>query len=69
MYTVIAFAAVGTLAFWSDRSSTKEQKRPFNFDDALVRQSVVFARQDSRLIVYLLAAILLMLGVIADRLH
>jgi hypothetical protein len=39
------------------------------FDDDLVRQSIVFARRDLRLIAWVLAAILIVLGIIADRIH
>jgi hypothetical protein len=69
MFTTIAFFAMAALAAWSEHSSNKERRSPFLFDDDLVRQSVVFARQDLRLIAYVLAAILVMLGVIADKMH
>lgn len=70
MLTIIAIFAVGALAAWTERQSNKELvQRPFVFDDELVRQSVIFARQDLRLIAWVLAAILIMLGIIADRVH
>jgi hypothetical protein len=68
-YTFIAIFGVGALAFWCDRASTREQKSPFHFEDDLLRQSIVFARQDLRLIAYVLAAIFVMLGVISDKIH
>jgi hypothetical protein len=43
--------------------------RPSVFDDDLIRQSVVFARRDLRLIAWVLAAILIVLGIIADKIH
>jgi hypothetical protein len=39
------------------------------FDDDIVRQGVIFARRDLRLIAWMLAAMLIMLGIIADRMH
>jgi hypothetical protein len=70
MFTIIAILAVGTLAIWSERQSNNEMiLRPSSFDDDLVRQSVIFARRELRLIAWVLAAILIVLGIIADRIH
>jgi hypothetical protein len=70
MFTIIASVAVIGVVYWTDRLSDKEMVgRPSVFDDDLVRQSVVFARRDLRLIAWVLAAILIMLGLIADRIH
>lgn len=70
MFTIIACFAVAALVIWTERQSNQEMiQRPSWFDDDLVRQSVVFARQDLRLIAWVLAAILIMLGIIADRVH
>src|SRR5262245_13170842 len=70
MFTIIACFAVVAIAVWTDRQSDKEMVgRPSVFDDDLVRQSIVFARRDLRLIAWVLAAILIVLGIIADRIH
>ncbi len=70
MFTIIACFAVVAIAVWTDRQSDKELVgRPSVFDDDLVRQSVVFVRRDLRLIAWVLAAILIVLGIIADRIH
>ena len=70
MFTIIACFAVVAIAVWTDRQSDKEVVgRPSVFDDDLVRQSVVFVRRDLRLIAWMLAAILILLGIIADRIH
>ena len=70
MFTVIASVAVLAITYWTDRLSEKEAvQRPMVFDDDIVRQSVIFARRDLRLIAWMLAAMLIMLGVIADRVH
>ena len=60
-----AIAAIKAAA----RCKTKDrQQRRGLFDDDEVRQSVVHARQDLKLIAFL-GAIVLMLGVVADRVH
>jgi hypothetical protein len=70
MFTVIASVAVIAISYWTDRLSDKEAvQRAVVFDDDIVRQSVVFARGDLRLIAWMLAAMLIMLGIIADRIH
>jgi len=70
MFTIIACVAVVGIAVWTDRLSDKEiVGRPSVFDDDLIRQCIVLARRDLRLIAWVLAAILIVLGVIADRIH
>jgi hypothetical protein len=55
MFTIIACVAVIGVGYWTDRLSDKETVgRPFVFDDDLIRQSIVFARRDLRLIVWVL---------------
>ena len=70
MFTIIAAVALVANSYWTDRlSDTETVQRAVVFDDDIVRQSVVFARRDLRLIAWMLAAMLIMLGVIADRIH
>ena len=70
MFTVAACVAVLAITYWTDRLSDKEAiQRPMVFDDDLIRQNVVFARRDLRLIAWMLAAMLIMLGIIADRMR
>ena len=70
MFTVAASVAVLVITYWTDRLSDKEAiQRAMVFDDDMLRQSVVFARRDLRLIAWMLAAMLIMLGIIADRVH
>jgi|1186.fasta_scaffold257062_1 hypothetical protein len=61
MFSVIAFV-IGTVVAW--RASTAQEDDP---DD--VPTNIKHTRQDLRLIAWLLYAILIALGVIADRLH
>ena len=70
MFTIIACFAVVAIAVWTDRQSDKEMVgRPAVFDDDLIRQSIVLVRRDLRLIAWVLAAILIVLGIIADRIR
>jgi hypothetical protein len=61
MFTVIAFAAVG-LIVWTE-------PRRQRFDSELPDENIKQTRQDLRLIAYSLFAVVVMLGVIADRVH
>jgi hypothetical protein len=70
MFTVIASVAVVAITYWTDRLSDKEVvQRAMVFDDDIIRQTVIFARRDFRLIAWMLAAMLIMLGIIADRMR
>ncbi len=70
MFTGIAMLGLGSIGLAVRKIQDKEMMRsPSCFDDDQVRQSVVHARQDLRLIAYLLGAITIMLGIIADRIH
>jgi hypothetical protein len=68
MFTIAAFFAIAGLAWYARSANNGERESVSTFDDDLVRQSVVFAREDLKLITLALAAILVMLGIIADRL-
>lgn len=67
MFTAISLIAIFGIAWYLQRATGKERETVNSFDDDLVRQSVVFAREDLKLIAFVLAAILVMLGIIADR--
>lgn len=68
MFTVIAIAVGIAFVIWASRSNDKERLGVSEFEDKLVKQSIVFGREDLKLIALLLFAILVMLGVIADYL-
>ena len=58
MFTIVAFLAIAGLAWYAERTTDKERShKPSIFEDDEVRQSVVFARQELRLIVYGIGAI------------
>jgi hypothetical protein len=61
MFTMIAFFVIAGIAFFADR----QHKHDSSDLDINVKQ----VRQDLRLIAYELAAVLVMLGVIADKIH
>ena len=61
MFTIIVCLALGFIGWFAKR----EQKQ--DTDNAAI--NIRHSRQDLRLIAYLLTGILVMLGVIADRIH
>lgn len=61
MFTIIAFATVG-LILWTE-------PRRQRFDSEVADENIRHSRQDLRLIAYLLFAVVVMLGIIADRVH
>jgi len=70
VFTIIAFVAVGVIAWFSERQEMKERSiQAVPEEDHFLRARILFIRQDIRLVAYLLMGILAMLGVIADRLH
>lgn len=75
MFTILALLLVGGVTLWSQHNYRKETLRlrafepPEAFTGKRIRESIIFMRQDSMLIVGLLGAILLMLGIIADKIH
>jgi hypothetical protein len=69
MFTIIAFFAIAGAAWLAQRSNEKERIGVGTFSEEEVRQSIVFVRQDMKLVAYALFAILVMLGVIADKVH
>ena len=68
MFTFLAIILGGLLAFASNRANERERRTGTQSSDELVNQSILHSRQDLRLIAYLLGGILVMLGIIADRL-
>jgi hypothetical protein len=57
------------IAIYVGMSNDKERHRVAAVSDDEVRQSVLHARQDIKLITFSLFAILVMLGVVADRIR
>lgn len=67
MFTALACVAFAVIGYISDKMAQSDPYgKGFEEDTSTyIRHS----RQDLRLIAYLLAAILVMLGIIADRIH
>lgn len=61
MFSGIALVAVVGLALLAGRTQRSDSDR--------LEDNAKQARQDLRIVAYLLAAILVMLGIIADRMH
>ena len=61
MFTLIAFAIIVVVAFIANR----EQNKDTGTTDDFIRQT----RQDIRVIAWLLAGVVVMLGIVADRIH
>jgi hypothetical protein len=61
MFTLVGIGLVVLVAFLANR----EQNKDVGSNDDYVK----YMRQDIRLVVWLLAAAVIMLGVIADRIH
>jgi hypothetical protein len=61
VFTLIGIGIIVVVAFVSNR----EQSKDSGGTDDYIR----YTRQDIRLIVWLLAAVVIMLGLIADRIH
>ena len=70
MFTIIAFVALGVIVWFSERRESEERSiKNIPSDDDFLRARILFIRQDVRLVAYTLAGILIMLGVIADRIR
>lgn len=68
MFTVLAAViAIATIGWFADRANRKDHE-PVSVVADEVRRSVLHAVQGIKLITVMLGAILIMLGIIADRL-
>ena len=69
MFTTIAFIAVALVAWWVGRLNDKDRPSYDRLaDNEAIRHLLLHTRQDAKLIAFMLFAILVMLGIIADRL-
>lgn len=68
MFTFIAIALIVGAGWWADRNHPKDRENIAILDDDEVRSAILHARQDIKLLVFMVAAVVLMLGIIADRL-
>ena len=71
MFTVGAFLLLGLLLWQAQRGNEKDRAdydRTAHKDDA-VWHLLLHVRQDLKVVVFLLGGIIVLLGVIADRMH
>lgn len=69
MFTVIAFLLVGVIGWYADRMNVKDRSNIAILSDDEVRSAILHTRQDVKFVAFLLGAIIVMLGIIADRIH
>jgi hypothetical protein len=68
MFTLVALILIVGAGWYADNRHEKDRKNIAISDDDEVRSVILHARQDIKLLVFLLGAVVLMLGIIADRL-
>jgi hypothetical protein len=70
MFTTIAFFATALIAWWVEWLNNKDREEYNRRDDDEVRRHLLLhIRQDLKLIAFMLMGIMVMLGIIADRVH
>jgi hypothetical protein len=69
MFTIGAFVLIAAVAWYAGRLNVRALSNVVILSDEEFRTSVLNIRQDVKLIAFLLGAIVVMLGVIADRIH
>lgn len=67
MFTVIGMAGIVLIGWLADRENRKDPAT--RHDPKELAETIRYSRQDLRMISWLLAAILVMLGIVADRVH
>jgi hypothetical protein len=70
MFTAIAFFSIAIIGWYVGRANDKERHHLNAIvSDDEARNCVLHTRQDLKLVCFLLGGILIMLGIVADRLH
>jgi predicted histidine transporter YuiF (NhaC family) len=69
MFTFASFVMIAAIGWSVGRENVKDRSNIAHLNDVEVRSAVLQARQDIKLVAVMLAGILVMLGIIADRLH
>ena len=69
MFTLAALLALGAIGWLVGRANVRDRAIVAVLSDDEVRTAILHARQDIKLVAFMLGAILLMLGIIADRIH
>jgi hypothetical protein len=69
MFTIGAFFLIAAIGWYIGRANVKDRQIIAIVSDEELRTAILHARQDLKLIAFLLGGILLALGVVADRIH
>jgi hypothetical protein len=70
MFTILAVVGKALIGWYANRCNLHDRQNILSLvSDDEVRQSVLHARQDLKLIAFLLMAVVVMLGIVADRIH
>lgn len=70
MFTAISLFSLVFMVWFANRREWDERRQQAApEDDDFLRARILFIRQDLRLVIYLLVGIMVMLGVVADRMH
>lgn len=67
MFTVLSLVLIFGAGWYANRTHAEDRNNIANLTDDEVRSAILHARQDIKLVVFMLAAVVLMLGVVADR--
>jgi hypothetical protein len=69
MFSAIAIALIVGAGWLANRTHAQDRQNVTLLTDDEVRTAVLHARQDIKLLCFLLSGVIIMLGIIADRLH
>jgi hypothetical protein len=69
MFSAVAIALIIGAGWLANRTHAKDRQNVALLSDDEVRTAVLHARQDVKLLCFLLSGVIIMLGIIADRLH
>lgn len=69
MFSGIAVVLMVAAGWLANRTHAEDRKNIAILDDDEARSAVLHTRQDVKLVCFLLCGVIIMLGVIADRMH
>lgn len=69
MFTIGSLFLIAAVALYAERANVRDRANVAVLSDDEVRTAVLHARQDVKLVAYMLGGVIFMLGVIADRVH
>jgi hypothetical protein len=69
MFTIGAFIGIAAIFWYVEKANVRDRSIIAIVSDEEVRTAILHARQDIKLVAFLLVGIAIMLGVIADRVH